>query len=441
MKKIKGAIIGHHWGYHNGGHRSSNGYTSRFIEKSEYKGPFFSEIIPLSYRDSISLSSFANSVTSHLQKEWEEEEIAGGWGWHSDYDKESIEDLGLCEFFNENFSTKYGILLEPASKKEECIFNFKDGILKTVNDAIENSKRDIDKKILQSQNEIKELENKILNIKDEISRFKSIEFAIQNNMAFLYQSIKSKINLFEFNEPILNNVYLLDLAKSNNDTELLNILINGGAYAYGQGFFPELSASIGDYSKVLKILERESIEEEDINKVFKFFTLIPTKEFFQVFSRNFKDVFRNERIVVNGQQCSIIKEGLINYYKNRKIYYDSYSWCEYGFKEPITLFLIDFLKNKEYLKANFMYQWLHDNKIWQIHDDTWLLLSFKYSNMDYLNRFEFEELVWKIIEYRNWEPELKTDYQYLKISENSESKELLNKLTHEFFSNLKKYYL
>lgn len=109
MKEILGIFKHISYLRHTGSHRTSDGFKYYFCEGIEITGPFFSELLPLDYQDLLKLEQFTQSV----RKQYEESDTDYTYsdGYQCAYENEIALDLGLCDYFNLNFSEKYNFIL------------------------------------------------------------------------------------------------------------------------------------------------------------------------------------------------------------------------------------------------------------------------------------------------------------------------------------------
>ena len=119
MKEIKGTFNCYYSHTHKGSHRTSDGFKYYYEDITDVRGPYFDQIIPLSYQDLIKLRDFASEVNSKYYNRIEDYELADCYTPNESSD--CNKDFGLCQFFNENFSQQYDITLINGTLQECAI--------------------------------------------------------------------------------------------------------------------------------------------------------------------------------------------------------------------------------------------------------------------------------------------------------------------------------
>ena len=388
MKEIKGTFNYYFTHTHRGSHRSSDGFKYTYEDITGVSGPYFDQIIPLSYQDLIKLRDFASEVNSKYYNRIEDYELADCYTPNESSD--CNKDFGLCQFFNENFSQQYDITLINGTLQECAIHINEMPALKcftiAYNEALafQKSKRDkIQSEIVQISRKLSELKNN-LQIIDSSQTFQEIL------LKELYIPLQKNINLFDLNEPFYSKLYPLDIALFNHDEILVDALIANGAYQYSSEFDSILSAKCGNFNKILDIISEKELSSIDILNIFNQIVALPDVEFYSLFKSK-SDLIRNGRV-------------LLSYFDKLKIYfsvkdyYVNHSSFEKD-KEPIKIILVKLMKMKEYKKANFIYDF--PNRMLSFTnfiEYDMLQLSFMYGNIEFIKRWDLWSLVHSITE-------------------------------------------
>ena len=99
MKKIKGTFNYYFSHTNSGSHRTSNGFKYHYYDTRGVKGPFFDQIVPLSFQDLNKLRNFASEVNS--KHYYCEDDYEWAESYIPDESSESNEDFGLCQFYHD----------------------------------------------------------------------------------------------------------------------------------------------------------------------------------------------------------------------------------------------------------------------------------------------------------------------------------------------------
>lgn len=269
MREIKSIFKKVETSYHSGSHRTSDGFVYKCHYNIGVVGPFLSEMLDLSYQDLKIIQEFITECKKNYSSHRIDYDDA--LSYNSDYYNETLGDFGFCDFFNNRFSSKYGIIL-TIGNISECSYLFEEeiSILSLVNENIEKAEKQIIEKIDNIQNNIILLKNKINLFTDEIGRLKSEKSHKHFLCRQLYPIIVERTTDFHLNETIVCGLYPLDIALDFSDETLIDKLISLGAYRYSGHFIPQLSAKIGDYSHLKELFRHEERLNEDINLFFEF---------------------------------------------------------------------------------------------------------------------------------------------------------------------------
>ena len=391
MKEIKGTFNYYFSHTHRGSHRTSNGFKYHYYDIREVCGPFFDQIIPLSYQDLNKLRNFASEVNSkHYycedDHEWAE-------SYTPDESSESNEDFGLCQFFNENYSRKYDIILVSGTLNECTIHIDEMPPLKCFNIAYNNVLADQELKRKEIQSEIYQLKQRLLELENNLKTNDSSKTLQDRLLKELYAPLKENMNLFELNEPFYDKLYPLDIAIFNNDESLLNALIVNGAFQYSSEFDPVLSAKCGNFNKVLNMVEDRELSQKDVLDILRLIMYLPESEFHSLFESKM-DLIRDGHVLLFYHDKLKIY-ALVKSYYNKRGYQSSFDRA----MDPIEVALEKALKVKDFCKANYIYDFSKRHRFYTGFDDEDMLsLSFKYGNIEFINRWDLWSLVNDITE-------------------------------------------
>lgn len=391
MKEIKGTFNYYFSHTHRGSHRTSDGFAYHYYDIREVRGPFFDQIIPLSFQDLNKLRNFASEVNSkHYycedDHEWAE-------SYTPDESSESNEDFGLCQFFNENYSRKYDIILVSGTLNECTIHIDEMPPLKCFNIAYNNVLADQELKKKEIQSEIYQLKQRLLELENNLKTNDSSKTLQDRLLKELYAPLKENMNLFELNEPFYDKLYPLDIAKFNNDESLLNALIVNGAFQYSSKFDPVLSAKCGNFNKVLNMVEDRELSQKDVLDILRLIMYLPESEFHSLFESKM-DLIRDGRVLLFYHD-KIKIYALVKSYYNKRGYQSSFDRA----MDPIEVALEKALKVKDFCKANYIYDFSKRHRFYTgLNDEDMLSLSFEYGNIEFINRWDLWSLVNDITE-------------------------------------------
>lgn len=391
MKEIKGTFNYYFSHTHRGSHRTSDGFAYHYYDIREVRGPFFDQIIPLSFQDLNKLRNFASEVNSkHYycedDHEWAE-------SYTPDESSESNEDFGLCQFFNENYSRKYDIILVSGTLNECTIHIDEMPPLKCFNIAYNNVLADQELKRKEIQSEIYQLKQRLLELENNLKTNDSSKTLQDRLLKELYAPLKENMNLFELNEPFYDKLYPLDIAKFNNDESLLNALIVNGAFQYSSKFDPVLSAKCGNFNKVLNMVEDRELSQKDVLDILRLIMYLPESEFHSLFESKM-DLIRDGRVLLFYHD-KIKIYALVKSYYNKRGYQSSFDRA----MDPIEVALEKALKVKDFCKANYIYDFSKRHRFYTgLNDEDMLSLSFEYGNIEFINRWDLWSLVNDITE-------------------------------------------
>lgn len=386
MKEIKGTFNYYFSHIHKGSHRSSDGFKYSYEDTIGVSGPFFDQTIPLSYQDLIRLRNFAYVVNSKYYHHVEDYEFADCYTPNESSD--CNKDFGLCQFFNENFSQQYDITLINGTLQECTIHLNEMPALKcfttAYNDAqaFQNLKRD------EIQSEIIQITRKLSELKNNLQMIESSQTFQEILLKELYTPLQRNINLFKLNEPFYSKLYPLDIALFNHDEILVDSLISNGAYQYSGEFDPMLSAKCGNFSKILDIVNKMELSSIDILNIFNQIASLSDVEFYALFESK-SDLIRNGRILLSYFDKLKIYFSVKNYYINHSSFE----------KEPIKFVVQNLMKMKDYIKANYIYDFSQRILLFtSFNEDDMLQLSFMYGNIEFVKRWDIWNLVHTITE-------------------------------------------
>ena len=346
----------------------------------------------MSFQDLIKLRNFASEVNSkHYycedDHEWAE-------SYTPDESSESNEDFGLRQFFNENYSRQYDIILVSGTLNECTIHIDEMPPLKCFNIAYNNVLADQKLKRKEIQSEIYQLKQRLLKLENNLKTNDSSKTLQDRLLKELYAPLKENMNLFELNEPFFyDKLYPLDIAIFNNDESLLNALIVNGAFQYSSEFDPVLSAKCGNFNKVLNMVEDRELSQKDVLDILSLIMYLPESEFHSLFESKM-DLIRDGRVLLFYHDKLKIY-ALVKSYYNKRGYQSSFDRA----KEPIEVALENSLKVKDFCKANYIYDFSKRHRFYTGFDDEDMLsLSFKYGNIEFINRWDLWSLVNDITE-------------------------------------------
>lgn len=391
MKEIKGTFNYYFSHTHRGSHRTSDGFAYHYYDIREVCGPFFDQIIPLSFQDLNKLRNFASEVNS--KHYYCEDDYEWAESYTPDESSESNEDFGLCQFFNENYSRKYDIILVSGTLNECTIHIDEMPPLKCFNIAYNNVLADQELKRKEIQSEIYQLKQRLLELENNLKTNDSSKTLQDRLLKELYAPLKENMNLFELNEPFYDKLYPLDIAKFNNDESLLNALIVNGAFQYSSKFDPVLSAKCGNFNKVLNMVEDRELSQKDVLDILRLIMYLPESEFHSLFESKM-DLIRDGRVLLFYHD-KIKIYALVKSYYNKRGYQSSFDRA----MDPIEVALEKALKVKDFCKANYIYDFSKRHRFYTgLNDEDMLSLSFEYGNIEFINRWDLWSLVNDITE-------------------------------------------
>lgn len=424
MREIKSIFKKVETSFHNGSHRTSDGFVYQCHYNTGIEGPFLSEMLHLNYQDLKIIQEFVNEYKKNHSSHWVDYDDALSY-YDSEYYNVTYGDFGFCDFFNNRFSSKYGIILTTGNISEcSCLFEEEKSILSLINEGVEKAEKQIKEQIANIQNDIIILKNKINSFTNEIDALRSEESHRHFLCRQLYPILVEKSTDFNLNETIVCSLYPLDVALDFKDETLIDNLISLGAYRYSSHFIPQLSAKVGDYSHIKQLFKHEENIDEDINLFFDFLSKISPDEFNSFIFEKDSDVIRDGRI-------------LLTFREKKPILLRLYSRHSYNrtFDKKIISFLCQYLKKKDFKMANKIIWFCKDNFI-HMDDKEVLRLSFEYGNISYLKTFLIDDLINEINEYNRFD-----DGYIFRISWYFEDAVTLKNIGEEMFNNIKKYIL
>lgn len=423
MREIKSIFKKVEASSHCGSHRTSDGFVYQCHYGINVVGPFLSEMIYLSYQDLKIIQDFINECRKKYSSDWMDYDDA--LSYDSDYYIENFEDFGFCDFFNNRFSSKYGIILAIGDISEcKYLFEEEKSILSLVNENVEKAEKQIIERINNIQNNIILLKNKINLFMDEIGRLKSEESHKHFLCCQLYPIIVERTTDFNLNETIVCGLYPLDVALDFRDETLIDKLISLGAYRYSGQFVPQLSAKVGDYSHIKELFKHEERVNEDIKMFFEFLKELPSDEFNTFIFEKDSDVKRNGRILLaSGEKKPILLR--------------LYSRSQYNkiFDRNVISLLCQYFQKKNFKMANKIIWFCKENFIHLDERDV-LRSSFEYGNISYLNTFFMDDLVDEINEYGRFD-----DGRNFRISCYFQDVVTVKNIGEDFFNDIKNYIL
>lgn len=412
MKEIKGTFNCYYSHTHKGSHRTSDGFKYYYEDITDVRGPYFDQIIPLSYQDLIKLRNFASKVKSKYYSCEEDYEWADGYT--SNNSSDCNKDYGLCQFFNENYSQRYGIILKTGTL-HECTINIDEmPPLKCFTTAYNSAQAFQKLKREEVQTEIVQITKRLSELNGKLKIIDSCQTFQDLLLKELYLPLKNNIYIFELNKPFSGNLYPLDIAISNHDENLLDALIANGAYRYSSEFDPMLSAKCGDFNKTVEIIKNKQLSSNDVLNIFKLITCLPNSEFYSLFESK-SDLIRNGRVLLFYYDKLKILASVKAYYSNRG-YQSPFNL------EPIEAIINILLKTKDFNKANYIYDFSRKILVFTgFYDNDMLELSFQYGNIEYIKRSDLWTLVHIITErfsysytYKRLEPDMTGDILQLR---------------------------
>lgn len=384
MKEIKGTFNYYFSHVHRGSHRTSNGFKYNYYDTRGVSGPFFDQIIPLSYQDLIKLRTFASEVNSKYY--YYEEDYEWAESYTPNASSEQNKDFGLCKFFNEHYSQQYGIILINGTLKECSIHIDEMPPLKCFKIAYNDAQTSQKLKKKEIQSEIAQITQKLLKLNDNLKIIDSSQTFQEILLKELYVPLKRNIHMFELNEPFFLKLYPLDIAISNHDESLLDALIANGAYQYNSEFDPSLSAKCGNFCKVFDIINKMELLRIDILNIYNLIVSLPDAEFYSLFESK-SDLIRNGRVLLSYRDKFKIFFSIRTYYKKR-VYKPSFDI------EPIRVILENLMRTKNFSKANYIYDFFKSNFLFTgFYKDDMLLLSFEYGDIEYIKRWDIRNLI------------------------------------------------
>lgn len=388
MKTIKGTFNYYFTHTHRGSHRSSDGFKYSYEDITGVRGPYFDQIVPLSYQDLIKLRNFASEVNSKYYNHVEDYELADCYT--SNQSSDSNKDFGLCQFFNENYSQRYNIILIYGTLQECTIHIDEMPPLKSFIAAYNNAQASQNLNREEMQSEIIRITNRLTKLKDELKIINSPQTFQNTLLKELYASLKSNLHIFEPNEPFYSKLYPLDIAIFNHDEVLIDALIANGAYQYNSEFDSILSAKCGNFNKILDIISEKELSSIDILNIFNLIIALPDVEFYSLFKSK-SDLIRNGRVLLSYFDKLRIYFSVKDYYVNHSSFDKD--------KEPIKIILVKLMKMKEYKKANFIYDFPNRMLFFtNFIEYDMLQLSFMYGNVEFIKRWDLWSLVHTITE-------------------------------------------
>lgn len=391
MKEIKGTFNYYFSHTHRGSHRTSDGFAYHYYDIREVRGLFFDQIIPLSFQDLIKLRNFASEVNS--KHYYCEDDYEWAESYTPDESSESNEDFGLRQFFNENYSRQYDIILVSGTLNECTIHIDEMPPLKCFNIAYNNVLADQELKRKEIQSEIYQLKQRLLELENNLKTNDSSKTLQDRLLKELYAPLKENMNLFELNEPFYDKLYPLDIAIFNNDESLLNALIVNGAFQYSSEFDPVLSAKCGNFNKVLNMVEDRELSQKDVLDILSLIMYLPESEFHSLFESKM-DLIRDGRVL-------LFYHDKLKIYALVKSYYNKRGYQSYFDRamDPIKVALENSLKVKDFCKANYIYDFSQCHRFYTgLNDEDMLSLSFEYGNIEFINRWDLWSLVNDITE-------------------------------------------
>lgn len=385
MKEIKGTFDYYFTHYHRGSHRTSDGFKYHYCDTTGVSGPFFNEILPITYQDMILLRKFSKEINDKYYSYEEDYEWAESYT--SDSSSNQSVDFGLCEFFNRYFSDKYDICLITGSL-EECNISIDDmPSLKSIVEASNVANKFRTDEVSTIKQEISKLKHKLSELEETLRTTDSDDTFFNKFLVELHEPITANPSLLEINTPIYNKFYPLDIAIYNQDENLLDTLISKGAYLYNSNFDPKISAKCGNLKKILELIVCRSLSRENVIKVYKCFAYLPKSEFYALFEPN-QNLVRDGRILLSYDDKIKILTALRMYYRTRG-YQSPFD------REPFKIVIEELLKNKEYKRVNYLY---FESSFRYISKEDMLELSFEYGNTEFINHWSLWELVNEITE-------------------------------------------
>lgn len=386
MKEIKGTFNYYFSHIHNGSHRTSDGFKYRYCDTYGVDGPYFNVKLSLSYQDLFLLNRFANSIKTKYFSQEEDYEWAESYT--SNETSNDSRDLGLCEFFNENFSEKYDILLSDGCL-EECIYSIDEmPSMKCFKEAFQKSSDFQQEEKEKLQHQIAQIKHQLSNLEHDLTTVESSDTFDNKLLSTLHIPLKDNPQIFDLNRPFFKNFFPLDVAIHNQDEELIDELISNGAYSYSSELIPDISARCGDFVKALALLKTTPVSVKDIFKIFMLIALLPNVEIISFFE-NKSDLVRDERILISYWDKLRLLVCIKNYYYTR-----GYQSPSDKYREPFRIVMDFLLKAGNLQRANYIYtvsKKHHYN--FGFDEDSMLELSFKYGNIDFLNKIDLWTLV------------------------------------------------
>lgn len=211
------------------------------------------------------------------------------------------------------------------------------------------------------------------NAQDELSN------ALMEN---LLEPLKSNIRLFDMNLPFCDNLYPLDIAIHTNDG-LLNSLVENGAFHYSSEFNPHISAKTGNFAKALELLRSNPVTDDSIIKVLTFIISLPDTEFYALLENKRSDLKRNGCI-------------LITYFEKLRLLVIMRDFF-FRDKTPLKRAIESLLQARAFAKANYVFDRARELCLY-IGEEDMLEASFRYGNIEYINRWDLWNLVNTITE-------------------------------------------
>ena len=390
MKEIKATYLISSSHTHCGSHRTSDGFKYKYRDMTQIMGPYFSEPLNISYQDMMEIEHFSSRIK---EERYEcEEDYEWAESYKPDNSQEIEADLGLCAFFEKNFSKKYDIKL-IIGNKAECSLDIEKAnpLFGSTKEIILScyTKRQEDIKNIELQ--IKQLENQIKQLQSSISDLSSHSGIVSYYYNGLYELAKLNPQNFEVDKPLVNSIYPLDIAVAQKDEALISLLVKRKGCKYSGVLRPILSAQIGEIQHCIALFQKETISDKDIADFFQFLVALPSNEFYSFISDDTNNIFRDGELIASVEDCKFLINGLQRFQHER------------GYRSPLDKdpgieFINNLLKDKEFDKANKAYYWLRKKCSYYIDDEKILELSFQYGNMKYLYTFSLWELVHKITE-------------------------------------------
>lgn len=411
MKEIKGTFNYYSTHYHRGSHRTSDGFKYHYCDTTGVDGPFFNEILPITYQDIIVIRKFSKEINDKYYSCEEDYEWAESYTPNSSSNQG--EDFGLCEFFNKCFSEKYDIHLIEGSL-DECSISINDmPSLKCVEAASNTAKQFRADAASKLKQEILKLKQNLSELEESLRNIESDDTVLKKLLAELHDPISSNPLLFELNIPFYNRFYPLDIAIYNQDEKLLDTLISKGAYLYNSDFDPKISAKCGHLKKIHELIVNRTLSRKNVINVYKCISYLPETEFYGLFEPN-QDLVRGERVLLTREDKTKILVAIKLYYRNR-------GYQSPLDRDPFKIVIEDLLKNKEFERVNYLYT---ESPFKYISKEDMLELSFKYGNTKYINHLSLWELVSEItdtfryshalgrLEYDSWGDVLRLKWNF-----------------------------